>query len=352
MVAIDRENDLAILQVTIPGIKPLPLGDSDKMETGHKVYVAGNPKGLQGTFTDGLISAVREEGIQTDAAVSEGSSGGPMINCEGEVIGVIYKTRMDGQNLNFAIPSNYIKALLKKESHVEPIPPEEKYFHSGNDWFNIGAYEMAISEYSEAIRLKPNFANAYVNRASAKLQLGLYAEALQDCNNAIKADPFAVAVNELVYYFRGRAKLELNKYAEAIKDFDIIIDRAPILWHAYYYRGKAKSGLAKYEMAIEDYNSAIIGLPDSANFYFDRGSAKYYLRQYYKATVDYKIVIALEPDNHAAYFKRGKAYYDLGQIYLAESDWENALKLAKEANNAESTKFYEAVLQELKEKRR
>ena len=63
-------------------------------------------------------------------------------------------------------------------------------------------------------------------------------------------------------------------------------------------------------------------------------------------------MIALEPNNHAAYFMRGKAYYDLGQIYLAESDWENALKLAKEADNMESTKFYEAVLHELKEKRR
>lgn len=350
LVAIDRENDLAILQVTIPGIKPLPLGDSDKMETGHTVYVAGNPKRLQGAFTYGLISAIREEGnkkrLQTDAAVSEGSSGSPMINCKGEVIGVIYMTRMDGQNLNFAIPSNYIKALLKKESHVEPIPPEEKYFHSGNYSFNMGAYEVAISEYSEAIRLKPNFANAYVNRASAKLQLGLYAEALKDCNNAIKVDPFAVAVNELVYYFRGRAKLELNKYGEAIKDFDIIIDRAPILWHAYYYRGKAKSGLAKYEAAIEDYNSAIIGLPDSANFYLARGDAKYFLRQYHKATVDYKIVIALEPDNHTTYFMRGNAHYRLGYTDLAESDWENALKLAKEADDVE---FYEGVMHEMRE---
>lgn len=81
LVAADPENDLAILQVKIPGIKPLPLGDSDKMETGHTVYVAGNPKGQQGTFTEGIISAVREEDIQTDAAVSEGSNDGTVLLC-------------------------------------------------------------------------------------------------------------------------------------------------------------------------------------------------------------------------------------------------------------------------------
>ena len=78
----------------------------------------GNPRGLEGTFSDGIISSVRPVGsdklIQITAPLSPGSSGGPVLNRRGEVIGVSVLTIRDGQNLNFAIPSNYLKTLLTK----------------------------------------------------------------------------------------------------------------------------------------------------------------------------------------------------------------------------------------------
>ena len=116
IIAIDEKNDLAILQVTAFGISPLPLGDSDTIEIGETVYVAGNPKGLEGTFSDGIISSIRGEDafklLQMTAPISPGSSGGPVLNANGEVIGISVLTVRDGQNLNFAIPINYLKSLL------------------------------------------------------------------------------------------------------------------------------------------------------------------------------------------------------------------------------------------------
>ena len=115
--ALDESQDLAILQVTAPGVPPLPLGDSDSVEIGATVYVVGNPKGyLEGTFSNGIISGVREgatnKQLQMTAPISPGSSGGPVLNGKGEVIGVSSMIVEGGQNLNFAIPSNDLKALV------------------------------------------------------------------------------------------------------------------------------------------------------------------------------------------------------------------------------------------------
>ena len=106
--ATDRDNDLALLKVTAYGIKPLSLGDSDTVRIGETVYVAGNPKGLEGTFSDGIISSRRDketkERLQMTAPISPGSSGGPVLNRKGEVIGVSFAGHraLDAQNLNFA----------------------------------------------------------------------------------------------------------------------------------------------------------------------------------------------------------------------------------------------------------
>ena len=107
IIAIDVDNDLALLQVTIPGIKPLRLGDNDKVRVGDQVYVAGSPKGLEGTFSDGIISRISRGGgkeyLQMTAPISSGSSGGPVLNSKGKVIGIAFMAIKGGQNLNVAI---------------------------------------------------------------------------------------------------------------------------------------------------------------------------------------------------------------------------------------------------------
>lgn len=115
--SIDEQNDLAILSVpTITG-KSLPLASS-KPEIGEKVYAIGNPKGLSGTISEGIISGIRNlenaELIQITAPISPGSSGGPVIGNSGQIIGVAVGTLASGQNLNFAIPSTLLKSLIDK----------------------------------------------------------------------------------------------------------------------------------------------------------------------------------------------------------------------------------------------
>ena len=123
--AIDEKRDLIILKITAFGTQALSLGNSDFAQVGETVYAVGNPRGLEGTFSDGIISSIRPVGpdklIQITAPLSPGSSGGPVLNRRGEVIGVSVLTIRDGQNLNFAIPSNYIKDILTKVRYVKPL---------------------------------------------------------------------------------------------------------------------------------------------------------------------------------------------------------------------------------------
>ena len=123
--AIDEKRDLIILKVTAIGTQVISLGNSDLAQVGETVYAVGNPRGLEGTFSDGIISSIRPVGsdklIQMTAPLSPGSSGGPILNRKGEVIGVSVLTIRDGQNLNFAIPSNYLKTLIAKVGVKKPL---------------------------------------------------------------------------------------------------------------------------------------------------------------------------------------------------------------------------------------
>ncbi len=125
ITAVDPSRDLVVLKIAVTGSPVLPLGNSDAVQVGEPVYAVGNPQGLEGTFSQGVVSSIREVGadklLQITAPISPGSSGGPVLNSEGEVIGVSVATFRGGQNLNFAIPVNYLKTLLGKEGPAKPL---------------------------------------------------------------------------------------------------------------------------------------------------------------------------------------------------------------------------------------
>ena len=125
ITAIDPQRDLVILKVSAFDPQALSLGDSDAVQVGESVYAVGNPHGLEGTFSQGIISSIREvrtdKLLQITAPISPGSSGGPVLNGVSNVIGVSVATFRGGQNLNFAIPSNYLKALVAKVGAAKPL---------------------------------------------------------------------------------------------------------------------------------------------------------------------------------------------------------------------------------------
>jgi len=125
IVGTDAAHDLAVIQIKAPDLQPMTLGDSTHLLVGQKVYAIGNPFGLAGTLTRGIVSSIRsveepdgvriEEAIQTDAAINPGNSGGPLLNWHGEVIGIntmIASQVGQSSGIGFAIPVNTAKAVL------------------------------------------------------------------------------------------------------------------------------------------------------------------------------------------------------------------------------------------------
>ena len=390
VTATDKVNDLALIKVKAYGVKPLSLGDSDTVRIGETVYVAGNPKGLEGTFSDGIISSRRnkdtKERLQMTAPISPGSSGGPVLNRKGEVIGVSFAQyrALDAENLNFAIPSKYLKELLALSKPAKPLLQRnnlsmsaETYFSRGNVKYDLGDYAGAIADFDIVIRLKPDHAQAYSNRGLTKAKLGQYVAAIADYNIAIRLKPddtgayfqrahvnailgkyFAVISDydmairfkpdyAEAYFLRGNTKFLLRQYSASITDYDKAVKINPNYTEVYVNRGDAKEKLSKHFAAISDYDMAIRLKPDYAEAYVNRGDAKAKLKQYIAAIADYDKAIKLNPNSAMAYVSRGGAKYDLRRISEAKRDYFIALGIAKRTGDKNMQTSVEKILQNI-----
>jgi len=132
ILAADPAHDVALLRVSgVASLQAVTLGDSDAMRRGDRVFVLGSPQGLELTATDGIVSApVRrspdgKESLQITAPIFGGSSGGPVLSAQGEVVGMARSYHRDAQSLTFATPINVVKPLLAAKSRAAflPFPP-------------------------------------------------------------------------------------------------------------------------------------------------------------------------------------------------------------------------------------
>ena len=341
VTATDEAYDLALLKVVGYGVTPLPLGDSDAVQIGQTVYLAGYPQGLS-TFSDGIISGRRDqytkkERLQMTAPISRGSSGGPVLNREGRVIGVSQSMYhpLDGILLNFAVPSKALKMLIRQSGTAKPLPLEISSFSHlgcikrGYEKKLSEDYAGAIREFTHAIRLNPNDGIAYVLRGICRAELGQHVAAISDYDIAIRLSP----ADANAYFMRGVTKGVLGQHFAAIADYDIAIRLRPGEPAAYFARGVAKSGLGQYSAAIADYDIAIRLSPADAEIYFRRGVAKSKTDQLFAAIADCDIAIQLKPDYAEAYLQRGISKAELFRFSAAKRDLRTALRFTKRAGN-------------------
>ena len=354
VIATDMKHNLAILRVSDSSITPLPLGDSDSVKIGDVVHVAGNPEGYKDSFSSSIISGIlgsnasNDKLLQIAAAISPCSSGGPVLDSSGKVIGVAISSVMAEQNLNLVVPSNYLDVIkgqnlslavpsnyldvllnsigkhpLKPLSEGKQSKSAESSFNSGIARHKSGQFDAAVEDFDIAIRLRPNFTDAYNNRGVAKHKLGQYDGAVADFDVAIRLRPdFADAYNN-----RGNAKHDLGQYDAAIADFDVAIRLRPSFTDAYNSRGIAKRELGQFDAAVADFDIAIRLRPDFADAYNNRGNVKGDLGQHDAAVADFDIAIRLRPNFAGAHYNRGNAKGDLGQYDAAVADFDAAIRL-------------------------
>jgi hypothetical protein len=130
VLASNKDRDVAIIKAHGNDFRTLTLGDSDRLEVGEEVVAIGNPLSLESTVSNGIVSAIRTEDkegkfLQITAPISPGSSGGPLFNMAGKVVGITTSHIKGGENLNFAIPINDVKPMLLDRSPIAHALPDE-----------------------------------------------------------------------------------------------------------------------------------------------------------------------------------------------------------------------------------
>lgn len=379
IVAEDKEGDLIRAAVNIPRklVHPIRLSPSIP-KAGERVMVIGNPWGFAQTVSDGIVSAVREvptfgKIIQFTAPISPGSSGSPVLNMKGEVIGVVRSQIIKGQNLNFAIPSDRVFKLKpgkgKTLAEWETVVEQEELYLKGLTFLLAGAYERALSylekavkknprdahtfflvgycngelghhtkaieAYKQVVRLRPDYAEAYYNLGVNYDKLGCYAEAIEAYYQAICIKPdHADALNN-----RGMLYGKLGRYDEGIRDLKQAIrlkpDYAQALWNLGVIYGK----VGRYDEAIKAYRQGICMNPDDPKAHFNLGGVYEKLRRYAEAKEAYKQAIRIRPDYEQAHFR-------LGVVYLAVGDKASALdeyKILKRLNNDLANQLFDLI---------
>ena len=307
IVAKDEQSDIIRLSVDIPSQYVYPLSLSTTIpEVGERIIVYGSPLGLEKTVSDGIISAIREvpgygKLIQITAPVSPGSSGSPVLNMKGEVIGIATFQMVEGQSLNFAIPSERIANLNlaeeKETSITEDLFEQESKLPSIFDIIK----EEAEEAFKQAIRIDPDDAEAHYNLGLAYYRLGFYKDAIEAYKQAIRIDPDYVG--------------------------------------AHGNLGNAYCKLGNYTKAIEAYKQAIRIDPDDSIAHYNLGITYDELGFYKDAVEAFKQAIRIDPDN-------AKAHYNLGITYLLIGDKSSALneyKILKELDINEANKLFDLI---------
>lgn len=198
-----------------------------------------------------------------------------------------------------------------------------EYYNRGVANYGQQQYDLAISNFSQSLRLSPTYVNAYIYRGLAYYSKTDYNSALQDYSRAIGLD----LNSQLAYFNRGLVYYVQKEYDLAINDFTKSITLNPAYTNAYLYRGNAYYAKLQYDLAIRDHTKAISVNPNDPYGYIVRGLAYYGKKDYDLAIQDYGKSISLNANSVDAYYDRGTTYFAKAQYDMAIDDYGRAINI-------------------------
>lgn len=350
VVTFDDDKDLALLRVEGAIGHPLPLAKNNRDAVGDVVYVAGNPEGFEGTFSQGIISALRgSEYFQITAPISHGSSGGPVLNNHGEVIGVAVGTIAEGQNLNFAIPISRLLALIARwmilrSSPASAMPrdrsvngkadPASAFVDDGSRLLSEQRYDEAATAFKNALRLNADDTRALLGLARVYEGLHKYQEAIDVYNDLIRTHP----QEEDSYESLAMVLFSLERYNEALDIYRRAIKSNP-KWISAYLGAAA---VLEFQWKIEASAATdLLGEAESILIAATRDSADPpaayehlgdlycdYLKKCIEAIAQYRKAIQQVDQTNpiTAPLELGALHHKMGTAYLTVGDRSSAIK--------------------------
>ena len=346
VLAVDAEGDIAVLKVEAPAnqVRPLAL-DRTSPQEGESVVVIGNPFGLEGSVTNGIVSAVRDiptfgRIIQITAPISPGSSGSPVVNMQGQVIGVATLQITGGQSVNFAIPSERISQLqsasLMSLAELVAATGRNKrakavqFFRDGLSFLSKDDCEKALPYFEKAVEAEGNYAEAWAQTGFCNEKLGRHAEAIEASKKAVTLRPSSES-----YFNIGLANYYLKQYREAVEAYRQAIRLDPYnAADAYYALGLVYRDWRRSEDEIQAYKQAIRLKPDYTSAYERLGARYLQTKKYAEAIEIFRQLSSLKPGNANAPNSIGEAYLELGRLSEALEAFRQAMRLKPDFGRA------------------
>jgi len=346
VLAVDAEGDLAVLKIDppTPAVRPLPL-DKTSPQEGESVVVIGNPLGLEGSVTNGIVSAVRDiptfgRIIQITAAISSGSSGSPVVNMQGQVIGIATLQITGGQSVNFAIPSERISQLqvasvmsladLVATSGRNKRAKAVQSFRDGLSFLSKDDCEKALPYFEKAVEADNSYAEAWAQAGFCNEKLGKHAEALEASKKAVGLRPSAES-----YFNIGLANFYLKQYRESAEAYRAAIKLDPYnSADAYYALGLVYRDWGKADEEIQAYKQAIRLRPDYTVAYERLGSRYLKSKKFNEAVEVFRQLAALKPGDPFAPNSLGEAYLELNKLNEAQESFRQSIRLKPDFGKA------------------
>ncbi|MCK4763845.1 MAG: trypsin-like peptidase domain-containing protein, partial [Candidatus Aminicenantes bacterium] len=333
VLAEDSGSDLILFSIKIQAnrYRALPISEQ-KPVVGERIVVIGNPLGLESTVSDGIVSAHRQlrpfgDVIQITSPISPGSSGSPVFNMFGEVIGVATFQSKVGQNLNFAIPVKNTKKLISTGEREladlsfadsDELAGAGTAFDRGVVYYEAGEYKKAIDEFKQVIRKEPTNAEAHYYLGMSYKKERPY-DAVRFLKLAIELD----LGNLEAYCELGTIYNEVEMFRDAIQTLQQALAVDSDCPAALIQLGIAYSSSKDHRAAVKILERAI-DVVGSAEAYFYLGYAYIATRTYDKAFDAFDESVNRDPD----FFE---AYLGLGYCYAAFGNWEKGIHTLKQA---------------------
>ena len=198
IATMDATHDICRISAATLAARPAVVSSFSTVKVGDRVYAIGAPEGLELSLSEGLVSGIRtgdsgESLIQTSAPISHGSSGGGLFNDRAELIGITTFYVKGGQNLNFAIPSDWILGrtamALKHDLPSTPSKGVAELFQDGQDAFDAQDWNRAIAIFGQVLNENPDDWLAWQRLGHAHLRIGQKVEAFESLKHAVRIKP-------------------------------------------------------------------------------------------------------------------------------------------------------------------
>ena len=310
----DKEHDVVLLKVEAKGLHAMKPGDSRQVRPGEMAYLMDNLQGKGSSITEGTVIGLRDVGgkkmIQLSIPFSAGSSGGPVFNPYGEVIGVAAMVVNDGKPVSFAVPVYVIKERFTAGS---VIPLKEALYRdqrqAADYWIavaarhnNDGRPQEAIDAYKKAIDADPDSSMAYNGLGVVYAGLKRYKDAVDAYQRAIKLEPDSAWTRSNL----GLAYIKMGMFREAVEALQQAIKIMHDLSSAHFNLGIAYTQLGQYREAVSAYKEAVWLAPDLADAHYGLGLVYLHLHDRQSARQQYDILKRLDPAQAANLWQRIK----------------------------------------------